>query len=137
MNAREKFSSVVKGNCYNCGHANYILLGIFLSCRPHEGICEECDEVIYWTVSGSIELDWSKDNVADQIPDCPDWLRQMLRTTLAADGHKQIYMDLRTGMSKKDADFYKKRHMEYGTTKKKEIILALKEGAQKQLASVH
>ena len=115
MIAREKFSSVVKAKCWNCGNVEYILLGTFYSSRTHKMPCPECEDVIYWNAIQSTELDWNKENVADQIPDCPDWLRQMLRTTLAADGHKQIYMDLRTGMSKKDADFYKKRHMEVGT----------------------
>ena len=126
MNAREKFLSVVNAKCYNCGNVEYILLGVFLSCRVHKLPCSECDELIYWSASGSTTLDWSKENVEDQIPDCPDWLRQMLRTTLAADGHKQLYMDLRTGMSKEDADSYKERHMIYGTTKKEEIIRGLK-----------
>ena len=87
---RAKPEYVTKLKCWDCGEVDYVFHGFVFSCRMQEGICPECGKVIHWHPNfgeKSTTLDWSKGNIADQIPDCPDWLRQAL-------SYKQTHLEL-------------------------------------------
>ena len=85
---RAKPERVRKLKCLDCGVVDYFWWHrTFLSCRMQEGICPECGKVIHYHPFGGTTLDWSKGNIADQIPDCPDWLREAL-------SYKQTHLEL-------------------------------------------